>query len=247
MKYSIIMPYFDRLAQLERTLISFGHHYHSRADYEIIVIEDRKNADGLNEMLGRFIHLPLRWFRMQAEGDTYTPSSLYNEGARIARGRYLVLTNPECLHLTDVLSGCDRILLNESDQVYIMCACRHGTRCVIGPSGFESLTYRAGPWYQHSREKNKLLNFCSIIPAALYHDIGGFDEAFDSGYAYADDDFRDRVMAVARRVVVSDDLVVLHQEHRKFNTYVNSAEYRSRIERNKQLYESKKAAREAAA
>jgi len=40
---------------------------------------------------------------------------------------------------------------------------------------------------------------------------------------------------------------VLHQEHRKFSTYVNGAEYRSRLNRNKELYESKKAAREVAA
>jgi len=247
MKYSILMPYYDRLAQLERTLISFGHHYHSRSDYEIIVVEDKKNVDGLNELLTRFIHLPLRWFRMEADEDTYTPSSLYNEGVRIARGRYLVLTNPECLHLTDILSGCDRILSNESNHVYIVCACRHVTKCVMGPSGFVSLTYQVGPWYQHSREQNKLLNFCSIIPAALYRDIGGFEEAYGLGYAYADDDFRDKAMAIAHRVVVSDDLVVLHQEHRKFSTYVNGAEYRSRLNRNKELYESKKAAREVAA
>lgn len=244
MNYSIVMPYFDRLAQLERTLVSFGHHYHSRADYEIVVVEDEKNTDGLNELLGRFTHLPVRWFRMETGGDTYTPSSLYNEGAKIAHGRYLILTNPECLHLTDVLSGCDRILQNASDSVYIVCACRHVTRCVMGPSGFESLTYRPGPWYQHSQKKNKLLNFCSIIPAALYRDIGGFDEAFDPGYAYADDDFRDRVLATASRLVISDDLMVLHQEHRKFHDYVNRAEYRSLLNRNKQLYESKKADRE---
>lgn len=246
MNYSIVMPYFDRLAQLERTLVSFGHHYHSRGDYEIVVIEDGKNVDGLNELLGRFTHLPLRWFRMQTDEDTYTPCSLYNEGARIARGQYLILTNPECLHLTDVLSGCDRILLNESDQVYIMCACHHVTRCVMGPSGFESLTYQDGPWYQHSQEKNKLLNFCSIIPATLYHGIGGFDEAFGPGYAYADDDFRDRVLAAASRLVISDDLVVLHQEHRKFHDYVNRAKYRERLHRNKELYESKRVAREVA-
>lgn len=247
MKYSIIMPYFDRLAQLERTLISFGHHYHSRADYEIIVVEDMKNMDGLDELLRRFIHLPLRWFRMGTGENDYTPAKQYNEGAKIARGQHLILTNPECLHLTDILSGCDRILADETEHVYIVCACRHVTRCSMGPSGFDSLTYREGSWYQHSRLRNKHLNFCSIIPATLYCAIGGFDEEFGHGYAYADDDFRDRVLATISRLVITDDLVVLHQEHHKFHSYVNGATYRSRLDRNKQLYESKKVAREVVA
>ena len=245
MKYSVIMPYYDRLAQLERTLISFGHHYHSRDDYEIIVVEDKKNTDGLNELLARFIHLPLRWFRMGICEENHTPSKHYNEGAKIAHGQYLILTNPECLHLTDILGGCDRILAGEPEYVYIVCACRHVTRCSMGPSGFDSLSYREGSWYQHSRLRNKQLNFCSIIPAAFYRAIGGFDEEFGPGYAYADDDFRDRVKANATRLFVNDDLVVLHQEHRKFHSYVSGAEYRYRIDRNRQLYESKKVARGA--
>lgn len=245
MKYSIILPYFDRLAQLERTLISFGHHYHSRSDYEIIVVEDKKNVDGLNELLARFTHLRLRWFRMETGENNYMPCKQYNNGAQIARGQYLILTNPECLHLTNILSGCDEILATATDHIYIICACRHITQCIMDPTGFGSLTYQAKEWYQHSRKHNKLLNFCSIIPAALYHEISGFDEAFDSGYAYADDDFRERIVAVAQDVIVSDQLMVLHQEHRKFSTYVNRAEYQARHTQNRKLYESKKAAREA--
>jgi len=103
---------------------------------------------------------------------------------------------------------------------------------------FELLRYKPESWYQHSCKRSKLLNFCSIISAVKYKDVGGFDEEFGPGYAFADDDFRDRVIATCQ-VVTDDEMIVLHQEHRKFGSYVTPNVYRSRHDRNKKLYERK--------
>jgi len=237
------MPYFDRLIQLTRTLVSFAHHYGARDDYEIIIVEDAKNTDGLREMLVTFMQLPIHILKMRTGQDNYTPAKQYNEGARVAKGTYLVLTNPECFHTNDILDNCDQLFKQPFDNMYVVCACRHVTNCTMNLEDFWSLRYRTGKWFQHSQERNNLLNFCSIMPAQFYQEVGGFDEEFGPGYAFADDDFRDRVKLLASAVIPADSMLVLHQEHTKFHSYVNATKYRARHERNRILYERRRSAR----
>ena len=45
MKYSIIMPYYDRRYQLKKTLESFCIFYSYRQDYEVVLVEDGKNVN----------------------------------------------------------------------------------------------------------------------------------------------------------------------------------------------------------
>lgn len=245
MKYSIIMPYYDRLAQLGRTLLSFEHFYANRNDYELVIVEDPKNKDNVRGLVGSFDKS--NWpnsgvLRAQVvvsgfQGECFTPSPLYNAGVTAARGKYVILTNPECLHVKNILAGLDRAF-DGGDWTYVVCACQHITKCDLPDGRFEHMTFMPGPWFQHSEHKNKMLNFCTAMSKYDYIRVGGFDERYAEGYAYADDDFRDRVLAAGMRVVLRDDLLVLHQEHKKFHSYVSRGEYKRRHTRNRLLYEA---------
>jgi len=207
MKYSILMPYYDRADQLASTLQSFERLYGGRDDFEVFVIEDFKNFrdkvlhNRLLEVLVGHQSLPLvhSVFPMSVTN----PAPLFNWGYSHSNGKYLVLTNPECRHKNDVLSGFD-VELDDSGDVYVVVACEGLDK----DGNFDR-------WYQHSKHRNVKYHFCSCISRSSYRKAGGFPGYFYDGLAYDDDAFLLRVEKLGIPIVVRDDIVVQHQWHTK--------------------------------
>lgn len=227
MKYSFIIPYYNRYAQFKRTLLSFAELYYDRHDFELVVIEDNKQTSEMSAQLARLLDAysninPHVNVICNAMEDCYNPATAYNLGASKAKGQYIILTSPECMHENNILAGLDAELAI-NPHVYIVCACRADHP-------------KHNNWYQHSVYRNQQYHFCSILSKHNYNMIGGFDERYSMGYGYDDDSFRDRVYNKNIPVVVRDNLVVYHQPHNK----ERPKDYKYRHERNRQLYLSDK-------
>lgn len=217
MNYSILLPYYHR-PQLKGALLSFIHHYSERHDYEIIIIEDLKNSETPgkhDELLGiikeftpklNIIHIidPIR---------SCSPVTKYNLGFKKSHGKFIVLSNPEIFHLSNVLAGLD-VEFSVSKNRYVVCACE--SKIYDNPI-FNTYEDHAGGrsdmWYQHTAIRNKRYHFCSAIPRNLYAKIGGFDERFIAGYAYDDDNFLERVEVNGIPILATDNLVTIHINH----------------------------------
>lgn len=232
MKYSLIMPYYDRISQLDYTLKSFQRY--ERDDFEVIIVEDKKANLKMHRDLVSIIGI----HAMKIKGELkvisssvgeYNPATAFNEGVAVAKGEFIILTSPEIYHETDILTGLD-YEFTKSSEVYVICACM-----AINAKGFYQ------QWYQHSEYRDARYHFCSALSAVNYLKIGGFDQDFTSGYGYDDDDFRDRVINVGIPFIIRDDLLTIHQFHNK----VRPHDWRMRLNRNKQLYENKKRDRHA--
>jgi len=226
MKYSIIFPYYDRLPQLKRTFISFVDKYTHRSDWEVIIVEDSKQTEQQSQELEDFLlsvkeHIPFIWIKSQAK-NAYNPSQAFNEGVQVSIGDIIILSNPECSHTTDILSGLDEEFEKDPD-CYVVCSCL-------------ALKEKKGEnkWYQHSKYRNECYHFCSAISQANFKSIQGFDERYTQGYGYDDNSFRDKVKRAGLHFVLRDDLLVLHQWHSK----VRPINYKELLYRNRRLYES---------
>ncbi len=225
-KYSIIMPYYDRLHQLEKTLHSFEGWYAERDDFEIIIIEDDKQtskmSSDLSALLVSFNHINITSIVSKAVGVT-NPAIAFNEGVSVACGTYVMITNPECLHKANILKGLD-VEFDENPDVYVVCGCMSTTS--------EGLFHK---WFQHSekRNRNNKYHWCSAVSMANYKECGGFNEAYAKGIAYDDNSFRDRIFKVTSSVSVRDDLLVVHQWHTKNRP----SNYQELLNRNRLLYE----------
>jgi hypothetical protein len=233
------MPYYKRASQLHNTLTSFLHYYANRDDYEVVIVADGKNAkvpildSELRKVVDYFkTDIPITLF--QYSESVINPSVLFNKAFELRKGDILIITNPECFHKVDILSGLDKEF-EKSKFIYVVCACESSKVNSRWISKFEDFKYDRHMWYQHSEYRNACYHFCTVMTAGSYALIGGFDEMFAKGLCFDDDDFRDRVRQSGMKFVIRDDLVVVHQKHDK--DHLKMKGYRQLWLRNKQLYE----------
>jgi hypothetical protein len=213
-KYSFIVTYYKR-PSLYSMLTSFAHHYKDRKDYDIMILEDKKNVgedhDELMRILNKFRHLSI--VHLQMSYDNYAcPCSAINYGVDVAKGEFVILTSPECFHPVNILEGLDEEFGTNKD-VYVVCACLcSGMRPDLEVVDHFDYPVPTAKWYQHSKYCNRGLNFCTAMSKAQYIKVQGFNEYFDAGVGRADVDFARRVSR-AMTVVCRDDLWVIHIQH----------------------------------
>lgn len=232
MKYSFLIPYHDRLAQFQATLVSFRRWYGDRAgNCELIVVVDEKSQEQVEELLSIMISgtNPFQCLVDPARRvGGFNPAPHYNQAAGIAKGEYFILTSPEILHDTNILAGLDEEF-EQDPMAYVVCGCQN-----MDKSGGQDLRM---PWYQHSVHRPANYHFCTALSRRAWAEVGGFDEAYSEGVAYDDDDFLMAVNAAGLNIRVRDDLVTHHQWHDK--PYKGMPRRRELVQRNKALYESK--------
>ena len=200
------MPYFNRLRQLDKTLSSFVRFYSERTDFELIIVDDLKSSKQETIDLFNLIQIYSKFFPVcyvKYMFNTYNPAPKFNFGAVSAKGEFLVVTNPECLHYVDILYGFDKEF-DKSMYAYVVCGCK----ALKEDGTFDR-------WYQHSELRNKEYHFCSCLSSENYRRIGGFNEDYKDGWGYDDDSFRIRLKHAGIPFVLRDDLLVHHQYHDK--------------------------------
>jgi hypothetical protein len=238
MKYSFLMPYIKRHKQLENTLFSFNHWYSNRQDWEIIIIEDQKNWDSeqdhnqLDLLCKKYSHLSVKKIG-PVVGPT-NPARHFNTGAKMAKGQFFILTNPECFHTTNILSAADEEF-NKTFDKYIICACENRKNVNYGIKKMDQINGDHVMWYQHSRHRNVCYHFCSIISAKNFFRVGGFNEIYCDGLGFEDNDFRDSVKCAKIPFVVRDDLVVIHQWH----IDQRPANWETLLKKNRKIYQNR--------
>ena len=226
-KYSFILPYYDRLNQLAATLVSFMSFYQDRKDIEIIIVGDEKMTSEEESDLFQLLstcgmEFPYKYIKyIDSEGSTFNPAPKFNEGVKHANGEFLVITNPECAHAVDVLSGFDSVF-EVSKDIYVICGCMS-----LNKDGSDHM------WYQHSKHRNKGYHFCSCLSYVNYKKIGGFNEEYKHGWGYDDDSFIARVKHSDLVILLRDDLRVFHLYHEK----IKPPKGKEKLQRNKNLFE----------
>jgi hypothetical protein len=195
-----------------------------------VITDDASNEDNRIEDLVNQFNYPIEVHRIPPEQKTWiNPCIPYNIGLKRAKGDLIVIQNPECLHIGDVLSD---VKIRLSSGKYLIYPCFG-----LSESKFRDLSvYNTFPefygnvkktvnsctqarqadgiWYNHKKLRYRPYHFCSAICKKDLNRIGGFDESFADGYWYDDNEFSDRVR---RNILIEDiyigDCFVVHQWH----------------------------------
>lgn len=238
MKFSVVITYYNRDILLHNTLLSYEYFYSARKDLELIVLEDKKTVEDSGEhskllsVLDRFKNLNIVHREMWFDNFACPCSAMDYAVSDIAKGEYIILSNPENMLINDVLSGFEEEIVVDSSR-YVVPACMHLAGILHSKlSSFEDYKFKGeGKWIQHTikHPKCKFLNHCTCIKRENYLKIGGFGAL--------NGDFSRRGVDVifienVRRnfpVVGRDDLLVAHITHPPVTANPKFQEYQRRI------------------
>lgn len=247
LEISIVMAYYNRKTLLKRTLKSIENSKYKDL-VEIIIVDDASDEDQRLEDLD--FELNLKIIRIDKKDKTWiNPSVPYNIGFKNVTCDKVIIQNPECLHVGDIIGsvlnqlddgdylsfGCystnkktlynlNRVSLERDDWVSNI------NRTVALKDKAVSFDGDDG-WYNHIKFKPSYLHFCSAITKSDLEKVGYFNEEFANGIAYEDNEFLFRIKKNLRIKYVNGPYVI-HQFHGATN-YSN----KELVTKNQQLYQ----------
>lgn len=221
---SIVTGYYNRKELFYETLLSITRSKYK--DFELIAVDDGSSPEHrLEDLVDQFPFLKI--IRLEKENKWYiNPCVTFNIGLREAKGNIIVLQNPECLHVHDVLSYLSE---NINDTNYISISAygvdqqltsllpEYRNEYIIDfLKSFPQQPYlgwNSIGWYNHSKYRPVHFHFCSAMSRNSMSKLNGFDERFAKGIAYDDDEIIVRIRRLGLNMIIEDNLSVIHQYH----------------------------------
>ena len=204
--YSIVIPTYQRRDSLARCLQAIEALRFPRERFEVVVVDDGSStppADVL-EALDRSLQAHL------ATTPHAGPATARNIGARLARGRYLVFTDDDCMPHDDWLLSIDRRTASKSGGVAIGGHTVNVlTDNVYAAASQGIIDYLYEYFGGHSAPRRFFTSNNLVVPREEFLSLGGFNETFALAAA-EDRDFCERWLEAGKRLQYADDVIVRH-------------------------------------
>jgi len=222
---SIVTGYYNRKKLFYETLKSITKSQYK--DFEVIAVDDGSSSEErIEDLCNEFPFLRIK--RLEKEGKWYiNPCVTFNIGIRYAIGDIIVLQNPECIHVHDVLAYFNE-QINDSnyisvsayglDPILTKTIPEHNTNGTLDEllKTLPQRPYIGGDtlgWYNHSKYRPVHFHFCSAISRTNMEKLNGFDERFANGIGYDDDEIIQRIRILGLKLFIEDNVSVIHQHH----------------------------------
>lgn len=252
MKISIIIAYYNRRKLFLNTLYSITKTKY-KGDLEIIIVDDAStDSHKLRDFPTMFPSLNIKLVEVNPTKKWWiNPCIPYNIGFSLAEGEKIIIQNPECLHMFDIINYTENNLklndylafgsyaigpqktaqINRLDNTNTIV---EDVRSIIMPMNNVHITKCPWKerWYNHSVFNPGAINFCCGIMKKDLNDLGGFDETFAKGIAKDDREFVVRVKKKGMNIIYVDDLFVVHQCH-GYTNYSN----KKLVDKNNKLFQ----------
>lgn len=217
--YSIIIPVFNKAALTQHCLRTLPPTLEGCGEGEVIVI-DNASSDETPQMLAEF-----PWVRVVRNETNLGFAGANNQGARLARGRFLILLNND----TEARPGwLARMLAAAQDPSVGVVGARllypNGTLQHAGVTSYANRFGSVGfvpvhdmhqypanfPYANQAHDLQLVTGACLLTPRDLYLELGGLDEAYWNGYE--DMDYCLQVRRRGLRVVYEGRAELVHYE-----------------------------------
>ena len=214
---SIVMSYYNRLSQLRYTLKTIAR---SRVkDVEIVIVDDFSLPEEDPQcLITEYADLDIRIIHMRdqvAKKNYCNPCVPYNVGLRASRGDLVVIQNPECCHMGDVLAHVADNLKPAHYLSYHCWSCvKHETRELQATDHLDLIPTKKSRWYNHETERPVAFHFCNAITRSDLVQINGFDERYARGHNWDDAEILYRIKKICAVEFVANPYVI-HQYHHK--------------------------------
>lgn len=237
---SIVMAYYNRRKLLLNTLYSITK-TKCKSEFEIIIIDDASRDEHSIIDIPKYIpNLDIKIKVVNINKKWWcNPCIPTNIGISMSKGDKIIIQNPECLHMNDIISYVDENLIVGDYLVFAAYAINNNKTLKVNELQYNSdyiknieniiyptknTAYIADGWYQHSIYRPRCLNFCSAIMKTDLDDLGWFDERFAKGSGKDDKEFIERIKRKKMNIKSFDDKMVIHQFHgnTKYDKYLTN-------------------------
>ena len=249
---SIVMSYHNRKYQLTNTLNKFSVLYLNKYKFEVIIVNDGSDElFNLDNIIDKY-DFPIKLINIDKKIKQNRINSCisYNIGFKYTEGKIILIQNPECFHVGDILKF---VLKYSTKNNYITFSC-YNTKNIklnnllihnpklINNKKFNILNKKDNTiWYNHPIYRKKYYHFCSAIYKENLDKIGGFNEKFQYGYEYEDDEL---VLKIKRELKLKMYIInptycfVIHQYHKKdYIKNISKKILKLKREYNKKIYD----------
>ena len=236
---SIVTAYHNRKKLFLKTLESIKKS--KVKDFEVIVVDDCSiDEHRLEDIVGLYPFLKL--IRLEKKDKWYVnPCVPYNIGFKAAKGEIVIIQNPECYHLNDIV---DYVANKLQSTEYFSFSCYSldqnqtsnldetiSKNFIINkPTSFDG----ESGWYNHGLYRPFGYHFCAAIHKDSLEDLNGFDERYSDGIGFDDNEFLVRINRKGLKLKIVDDFSVLHQWHYSSNNY-QRVDTATLVEKNRKL------------
>jgi glycosyltransferase involved in cell wall biosynthesis len=226
---SIVTAYNNRWSLFEFTLKTIQKSKYT--DFELIVVDDcSDDANRLEEKLKNY-NFKTTLIRLDKKNKFYTnPCIPFNIGFEYVCGDTILIQNPECFHMGQVLQKASTIKNND----YLVFSCynldKHLSEKIRIENekeiDFNNINQNLIPlinrpvahceetaWYNHPIYRDTKMHFACAIKKSDLDDLGGFDENYSFAVAYDDNDLVARILKKKMNVFYSTVPIVIHQWH----------------------------------
>lgn len=226
--YSIVMGYYNRKSQVEFTLKDFEEKY-KNYNYEVIIIDDNSSPeDRLDDIIKNYT-FPITYnvISEKEKGSRINPCVVYNKGFKLAQGKFVFIQNPECCHIGNLFEYIDN---NQPNREYLAFSCYnisteklmpqfYANTTVIEDAFFRQINRQFGiEWYNHPKFRPVHYHFCSVIENDYLRLLGGFDEKFQLGHSYDDNEILMSIkfnLGLEIKTIDPKHGMVVHQFHKR--------------------------------
>ncbi|MBL0171656.1 MAG: glycosyltransferase [Gemmatimonadaceae bacterium] len=206
MRFSIIIPTFQRTQRLRDCLAGLARIDYPRSEFEIIVVDDG-SPDPPTDVVHSFEHLLV--VRLVVVKPNAGPAKARNAGAAQAVAEYLALLDDDCIPDADWLHCMDD-RLRQFPRALVGGAMRNGARHNICAEASQQLVDFLYRYYNSDIDDARWFMSANIVcPREEFLSIGGFGTAFPLAAA-EDRDFCDRWREAGYRLIMAPDAVVSH-------------------------------------
>lgn len=248
--FSIIIPVYNRFDLLFKCLLSIKAQINT--SYEVIIIDN--NSTEIQK--DKFYSL-INCKKILNDSNLHYLKAC-NQGAKIAKGKYLIFANSDILLEPDTLLLTNKFL-EQTDNIGVL-----GSRIV----NFNGLLQEVGSvvfndgstkgvgrgfpglpvWLGYPREVDYVSGCYLVTPKKLFEEIDGFDESLAPAY-YEDVDYCTRVIKKGLKVIVDPRIIIHHHEYASQNKEgeANSLQLENKkkyTEKHRKIIETKKSPQE---
>jgi glycosyltransferase involved in cell wall biosynthesis len=102
---SIVMTYYNRKQLILETLRGFEKMYTGKYNFEVVIVDDNSNDENRLEYVIKEFSFPINLIVISKEekGDRINPCVAYNKGFKATKGEIVIIQNPECYHVGNII------------------------------------------------------------------------------------------------------------------------------------------------